>query len=78
MPGKQGKAAELRPIYEEGDRVLVRFLTGFCAFVIQGCEDRGGELWFYGVSCCSMMYFPAESIVGRLDAGEGLSWSDLS
>lgn len=76
MPSEQGKA-EVRPIYEEGDRVLVRFLTGFCAFVIQEREYRGGELWFYGASCCSMMYFPAESIVGRLEAGEGLSWSDL-
>ena len=28
------RAAEVRPIYEEGDRVLARFLTGFCAFVI--------------------------------------------
>lgn len=51
------RAAEVHPIYEKGDRVLVRFLTGFCAFMIQECEDRGGELWFYGVSCCSMMYF---------------------
>lgn len=76
MPGEQGKA-EVRPIYEEGDRVLVRFLTGFCAFVIQGCEDREGELWFCGVSCCSMMYFPSASIVGRLDKGEVLRWFDL-
>jgi hypothetical protein len=76
MPGEQGKA-EVRPIYEKGDRVLVRFLTGFCAFVIQECEDRGGELWFYGASCCSMMYFPVASVVGRLDAGEVLSWSNV-
>jgi hypothetical protein len=76
MPGEQGKA-EVRPIYKKGDRVLVKFLTGFCAFVIQECEYREGELWFYGVSCCSMMYFPVASIVGRLGAGEVLSWSNL-
>jgi hypothetical protein len=76
MPGEQRKA-KVRPIYRKGDRVLVKLLTGFCAFVIQGSEDRGGELWFYGASCCSMMYFPAASIVGRLDAGEVLSWSNL-
>jgi hypothetical protein len=77
MPGEHGKAAEVRPIYENGDRVLVKFLTGFCAFVIQECEYREGELWFFGVSCCSMMYFPFASVVGRLDAGEVLSWSNL-
>jgi hypothetical protein len=77
MPDEHRKA-EVRPIYRKGDRVLVKLLTGFCAFVIQECEYREGELWFYGVSCCSMMYFPAESIVGRLDAGEVLSWSELS
>lgn len=71
------RVAEVRPIYEKGDRVLVRFLTEFCAFVIQECEYREGELWFYGVSCCSMMYFPVVSIVGRLGAGEVLSWSNL-
>ena len=76
MPGEQGKA-EVRPIYEKGDRVLVKFLTGFCAFVIQECEYREGELWFYGVSCCSMMYFPAVSIVCRLEMNENLSWSNL-
>lgn len=76
MPDEQG-VGDVRPIYEKGDRVLVRFLTGFCAFVIQECEDRGGELWFYGVSCCSMMYFPSTVIVCRLDAGDVLSWSNL-
>jgi hypothetical protein len=59
--------ADVRPIYEKGDRVLVKFLTGFCAFVIQECEYREGELWFYGVSCCSMMYFPS----GVCSAGRG-------
>lgn len=49
MPGEQRKA-EVCPIYGMGDRVLVKFLTGFCAFVIQKCEYRDGELWFYGVS----------------------------
>jgi hypothetical protein len=76
MPSEQGKA-EVRAIYRKGDRVLVKFLTGFCAFVIQECESREGELWFYGVSCCSMMYFPSTGVVGRLDAGEVLSWSNL-
>lgn len=76
MPSEHG-VGEVRPIYRRGDRVLVKFVAGFCALVIQECEHRGGELWFYGVSCCSMMYFPATSIVGRLDVGEGLSWSDL-
>ncbi|HEV2863069.1 MAG TPA: hypothetical protein VGX48_18785 [Pyrinomonadaceae bacterium] len=77
MPDERG-VGEVRPIYRRGDRVLVKFMTGFCALVIQEYEYRGGELWFYGVSCCSMMYFPSASIVGRLDAGEVLSWSELS
>lgn len=59
----------MRPIYEKGDRVLVKFLTGFCAFVIQECEYREGEMWFYGVSCCSMMYFPSRADV----TAEGVS-----
>lgn len=59
----------MRPIYEEGVRMLVRFLTGFCAFVIQECEYRGGELRFYGVNCCSMMYFAT----GRRRAGHSPS-----
>lgn len=32
-------AAEVRPIYRKGDRVLVKLLTGFCAFVIR--QGRG-------------------------------------
>jgi hypothetical protein len=70
-------APGVHPIYEKGDRVLVKFLTGFCAFVIQECENREGELWFYGVSCCSMMYFPSTNIVGRLASDDVLSWSSL-
>lgn len=77
MPDEQGKA-EVRPIYRKGDRVLVKLLTGFCAFVIQEFEYMDRELWFYEVSCCLMMYFPFASVVGRLDAGEVLSWSNLS
>jgi hypothetical protein len=40
MPGEQGKA-EVRLIYEKGDRVPVKFLTGFCPFVIE--HGRGGD-----------------------------------
>lgn len=68
---------EVGPIYRKGDRVLVRLLTGFCAFVIQECENKNGELWFYGASCCSMMYFLSANIVCRLETNEVLSWSSL-
>lgn len=46
MSGERGggvPVSEVRLIYEEGDCVLVRFLTGFYAFVIQEREYREGS-----------------------------------
>lgn len=59
MPGEQ--EAGVRPIYKEGDRVLVEMPFGYCDVLIEGVEAEGGRLRVYGVCVGLALRFTAEA-----------------
>jgi hypothetical protein len=77
MPGEQGKAAEVRPIYRKGDRVLVELPFGYCDVIIEGSEVEGGRLRLYGVCGGWGIRFTADAVACRLGRHQVLSWKDV-
>lgn len=69
MPDRHGKIADVRPIYERGDRVLVKLPLCFYVLEIHAAEIIDGELWFYGKGVDIITAFPATCVVRRLTAG---------
>lgn len=73
MPDEQG-VGKVRPIYREGDRVLVEMPSGYYVLVIQASEIIDGELWLDGNSSEFSTSFPARRVIRRLKPGERLTW----
>ncbi len=74
MPDRHGKLADVRPIYREGDHVLVRLPSGIYHLVIQSAEIIGGELWLAGKAPEFSKSFPARCVLRRLRPGEPFTW----
>jgi len=70
-------APEVRPIYREGDRVLVEFPFGYCEVIIEGTEIEGGQLRLYGVCVGLGLRFTSEAVVYRLARYQVVSWRDV-
>jgi hypothetical protein len=76
VPDEHGKAAEVRPIYRRGDRVLVELPFGYCD-VVEGSEIEDGRVWLYGACGGLGVRFTAKAVVRRLTRHQLLSWRDV-
>lgn len=75
MPDRHGDGADVRPIYRNGDRVVVELPPDFYVLLIQSWEIIGGELWLHAKVGSVTIPFQATKIIRRLAPRESFTWS---
>jgi hypothetical protein len=75
MPAAEGKLAEVRSIYRNGDRIVVELPPDFYVLLVRSGEIIGGELWLHAKVGSAIIPFPATKVIRRLAPGEIFTWS---